>query len=49
MEMTARHAHVSIKQLCAAHGAFHLSAKLKGNVASTQEKTRHSAAEVTVC
>jgi len=27
MEMTARYAHVSIKQLCAAHGAFHPAAK----------------------
>jgi site-specific recombinase XerD len=36
MEMTARYAQVSIKQLCAAHGAFHPCAKTGAAIPSVE-------------
>jgi integrase/recombinase XerD len=39
MEMTARYAQVSIKQLCAAHGAFHPSAVAAGDADTSEAES----------
>jgi integrase/recombinase XerD len=52
MEMTARYAQVSIKQLCAAHGAFHPAereAAAKEEAAKAAEKVTVSAASQPPC